>query len=461
MHRTKIKIQTAIFLTAICVAMGSCKKFLDERPIASLAVPTSLKDFQALLDHFQTMHHADVAAGEMSSTDYYVTEQDWLTQSENDRRMYLWENDHVFPEAPPNDWSNAYRAIYRANTVINGMIDTEPDLHEDPIEWHDVIGQAYFYRARAFLQATTLWTLAYDEKSADELLGIPIRLSTDFNEKSFRASLGETYTQIIDDLENAVKRLKRRDERIYRPDKAAAYALLSRTHLLMGSYDLAGNYADSCLQIQNSLLNYHELSSINDLQPQQNPEIIFYAHIYASSRLLLSPWMKVSDELYRHYGISDLRKTLFFQEVSINDSIDHVLFAGNYGENPLILFSGLTTPEVLLTRAECFVRKGDLEAGMEDIQLLWKNRMSVIPDDFPAYDQDRLLEVILEERRRELVFRGTRWGDIKRLNNSGLNIVLEREMGSEVFRLLPNSARFALPIPEQIVAIGGITQNPY
>jgi hypothetical protein len=71
-----------------------------------------------------------------------------------------------------------------------------------------------------------------------------------------------------------------------------------------------------------------------------------------------------------------------------------------------------------------------------------------------------LLDTILAERQKELIFRGERWADIKRLNLEGRNILLRRFVNNEWIQLEPNSPRYAAPIPEKVIDLSGMQQNP-
>ena len=75
-------------------------------------------------------------------------------------------------------------------------------------------------------------------------------------------------------------------------------------------------------------------------------------------------------------------------------------------------------------------------------------------------NSDELLTRILLERRKSLIFRGIRWYDLKRLNRDGANIVLKRKVEGKEFILQPNDLRYALPIPNDIIELSDIVQNP-
>ena len=70
------------------------------------------------------------------------------------------------------------------------------------------------------------------------------------------------------------------------------------------------------------------------------------------------------------------------------------------------------------------------------------------------------MALILLERRKELLMRGLRWMDLKRLNMEGAAITLTRTVNGQVYTLPPNDLRYALPIPEDVIAISGMQQNP-
>jgi len=75
-------------------------------------------------------------------------------------------------------------------------------------------------------------------------------------------------------------------------------------------------------------------------------------------------------------------------------------------------------------------------------------------------DADRLLRIILEERRKELIFRGLRWPDLKRLNkDSKFQVSLMRDFNGERYMLSPNSLNYGILLPQSAITVGGLIQN--
>lgn len=447
-----------LFLLLIIISFTSCKKFLDKKSNKQLVVPTSLKDLQALLDYNAKINLSGVASGEVSADDYYINYTDYNSlSSETYRRMYTWEKDYLFDNFP-NDWSRSYDVVYYANTVLEALQKIER-IATNGQDWDNIKGQALFLRANAFLQVLSVCAPAWDSASAANTLGIPLRLNTDFNETSTRASLADSYEKVINDLQNSISLLPLTPVHVYRASKPAAYGLLSRTFLWIRDYNRAGKYADSCLQLKNTLLDYNS-SSVNASAafPFQifNPETIFYNEASAVPPTLSTSRAKMDSFLYASYTTNDLRKTVFFK----SNNNGTYSFKGSYTQNAT-LFTGLATDEMYLIRAESYARGGNTTAAMNDLNALllkrWKTN-TYMPMN--AASPAEALSKILAERRKELLMRGLRWMDIKRLNREGAGIELKRILNGQTYSLPPNDLRFALPIPEAVIQASGMQQNP-
>ena len=444
------KLNFAMFLVFALGAWG-CKKFLDERSQSNLRIPSTVADFQSLLDNYAAMNYMDLSSAEMVAGDFYLTDADWASRSEQERRLYLWETSNVMTVST-NDWINMYNMVYRANTVIEGT----DELHASPSAvWSNVLGQGYYYRAKCFLQLLGSYALAYDE--TEEKPGIPLRLDTDFNERSVRSSVREGYQQVVADLKRSISLLPLTAVHVMRPSKPAAHALLARTYLMMRKYEEAGLHADSCLQLKSDLIDYNSLNL-----SLTNPFVMFHAETLHYTRFqtpssLNNTRAKISLEIINSYADGDLRKQAFYR--LNNGAYAH---RGSYS-GEAIPYGGLATDEVYLIRAESNARAGRIQVAMDDVNALlkmrWDKAKAFVP--YVASSKEAALDIVLLERRKELTLRGLRWSDIKRLNKEGRNISLTRTINGVTYTLPANSARFANPIPDNIIATSGMEQNKY
>lgn len=446
----------AIILGGIAVFFFGCEKFLDIKPSQKLVIPSKIDDLQGLLDNYLRLNFYEPSAAEISADDYYLSDPNWLgLVKEQFRRMYIWEKDNLFDEGV-GEWSYAYDNVFRANTVLDYIDKLSIEVSQQN-DLDNLKGQALALRARAFLKIAFIWAPAYDESSADNELGIPLRLNSDFNIASTRSTLRETYEQIIADLKQAIPLLPISQIHVLRTSKPAAYGLLARTYLSMRKYEEAGAYADSCLRIYNTLIDYNTLTaSANYPFKQFNEEVILATRMLTPSSLGNNQ-AKIDSFLYASYQDGDLRKTMFFKD-NRNGTYG---FKGSY-EGGASLFDGVASDEVYLMRAECNARIGKINEAMDDMNRLlrmrWDKKKIFIP--IHTTNKEEALAFILQERRKELLMRGLRWMDIKRLNKEGANISLARKIKGEVYRLPPGDLRFALPIPEDVISLSGMKQNP-
>lgn len=451
------KLLAAFTLIVNLLIFSGCEKFLAEKTSKKLVVPQQLEDFQALLDNVSFTNLTGVSAGAVSSDDYYLPDVkfDALT-SENDRRMYTWEKDYVFSTDGFNNWSDTYNSVYYSNTVIlgiEGIVRTPANAKE----WDNVKGQALFCRGYSFLDAATIWCLAYDEKTAVKDLGLPLRLNTNFNESSKRSTVQKTYEQIISDLKGAVALLPSNALSKFRANKAAAYGLLARTYLFMRKYREANLYADSSLMQQKELLDYNNLTlgAAYPIDMSVNPEFL-YARYLKTTPVLSTTNPVTLPELYNSFEDDDLRKRAFFAK----NSDGSFYFKGSYfGRSSL--FSGIATDEVLLIKAECMAIENDPHGCIALINQLRLKRWdkNKVYSPYSTSDPVEARKLVIIERRKELMMRGLRWMDVKRLNKEGYNISLSRAVHGKTYTLGANDLRFALPIPEDVIALSGMEQN--
>ena len=442
------------FLAAASLLLGACTKFLETKPNQALAIPNTLVGLQALLDTYFRLNTNDPGSSETSADNYYLSDADWSSLTEPERRLHTWQADRVIPDYQ-NDWSTVYGTVYITNVVLDNIHSIERNV-SNQTDWDNTKGSALVFRARAFLQAAIIWTAPYDPATVETAMGIPLRMSQDFNKPSTRGSLKQTYMQILQDLKDAVNLLPSNPLHVMRPSKAAAYALLARTYLAMGNYDSCLLCADNCLKIKNTLLNYNTLNANSAFPiPQLTAEVIMESLIPAPAPLRINR-AKIDSVLYNSYTANDLRKTVFFN----SNGNGTYGFKGSYEGNPN-LFSGIATDEVYLMRAEANAKLGNLTPALADLNTLLQNRWKTgtyLPPLNPS--AATLLDLIRTERRKELLMRGLRWMDIKRLNTEGANISLTRILNGQTYSLPPNDLRFAIAIPEEIIQLSGIPQNP-
>lgn len=446
--------------------INGCKKsFLDEKPSAKIVLPTTLDDIVGILDNpafysFSSPALPIISADEFEYRDYNT----WRSlPTVAERNTYIWATD-LYEDLPNlEDWFTPYKAIFYANNALSGL-EKIPINRDNTEKYMNTKGWAHFNRAYFFYVLASNFCKSYDSQTAENDLGIPLKLSPVIDEIVQRSSLKETYEQIFKDLNIAKQLLEKQPiplEQKNRPSLTAVYALEARMYLNMREYEKAELAADNCLGLYAKLINYNKVTLPNTRPFSISNEENLFATGSASMFLGVvltraNVSIKIKESLLNLYEPEDLRLKIYFTLANGGGYIMNRGYLGT-GSYP---FTGLATDEIYLIKAECVARRGDFESSMTVLNKLLINRfppLKFIPKQ--ANSPEQAMEVILNERRKELIWRGIRWEDLKRLNKEGANITLTRLLNGVTYSLLPNDSRYVFPIPSAEIAYSGITQN--
>jgi len=453
-----------LLLTVIGLLGGGCRKaFLAQKPSTNLLVPNSLSVLQELLDNTQVMNISP-ALGEVSADNFYFLQATYNQLDTKESNAYIWAQDIYDGQGLVSDWDIPYQQVFYANTVLQGLAGIQPDS-TDQAEWNMLKGWALFNRAFAFFNIAELFARPYDSVSAATDLGIPIRLSPDINEKTTRATLEASYVQILNDLNTAEGLLPTTVpvNNLNRPSRPAALALKARIFLSVRDYVDALINADSALQAYPTLLDYNTLDTGGPFPVQKNmPEILYQSTFpqIGNGNALVGfgcSGCVIDTNLIASYAPNDLRRSIYY----FQRAVDTFILKGSYAAS-IFPFSGLATDELYLIRAECYARDSQTTNALNDLNFLLSNRWRT--GTYTAYSiasASEALDTILIERRKELAFRGIRWSDLRRLNQEGWDIILNRFINGQHYSLSwSDSNLFTLPIPPDVIQFSHIQQNP-
>lgn len=460
-----------VILSLIMLFLIGCKKdWLDEKPKLSFVVPTTIADYQALLDNssnstgtyftggFLGFNHEQNFLPLIATEEFNVLDASIETEGQTVQNTYKWAREIFTETNTSSDWNNPYKKIFYTNIVLEGIEKIIPVSGPEQTAWNQVKGSALFFRAFGHFEIAQEFSKPYDETTSNSDLGIPLRLSSDLTILNNRATVQETYSKIISDIQTArdILPVKSPNSLLYklRPTKNAADALLARIYLSMGKYDSAWKYADHALSDYNELMNYN--TDLENGRPVRfNKEVIFHSISLGSSLLSLTRVI-VNPDLYSIYSGNDLRKAAYFRTFTAR-----IRFVGGYDQSTFP-FTGLATDEMLLIRAETNARKGMVTEALRDLNSLLEKRWTTgtfVPVD--AANTTEAIQKILLERRKELCFRGIRWSDLRRLNKEPQFVqTLTRTVAGRTYTLPPNDLRYVFPIPPDVIQLSGMQQNP-
>lgn len=472
-------------LIVIALILGgffsSCDKYVDIQPKGQV-IPRTANDLRLVLNN-------SIALAGSSSHIWYM-DDDLVIPSQRFSYIqtnallktivpvYGLEDEFYGEEEFDMDWYYNYESIATANYVLDNL-DLVTGTQTQLIE---IEAEAKLQRAFHYWQLVSQYGRHYGAGDPNEAeTGVPlVKQFANVQASLQRASIQEVYDLIIEDLIFAVEN-SAEDIRtfVFQGSKWSAYGILSRVYLHMGQYQMALDYASDALGIKNDLMHYPtELSNYaNTLgSPERDAgadvEIMLhkqgtvpYRYAYVPGvGFGVSQYLYLTDELIALYDQTN--DTRFRDLTSVDASAGRARIYKGWTKMSMSAENGLSISEVLLIRAECYARLNNPDAAMDDVNYLRANRIDSSDPlivELSATSSAEALQKVLEEKRRELAFRGVRYFDIKRLNaleNAGIGLTRNNFDGVEV-TLPANHVKWAMPIPVREMLINPeIMPNP-
>lgn len=161
-------------------------------------------------------------------------------------------------------WSNRYSAIKNYNVFIKGVENLPEEYQGLAAQAQKIKGEAFFFRASAYLDLVRHFSPAYGSNSASAAnSGVPLVLVYDQNEKPSRATVQEVYDQIKKDLDSAAVNLAG-----VAGAKASQKITIDAVNALYARYYLDtrdfGNAAAKANEVINSKAGYALSSSVKE-----------------------------------------------------------------------------------------------------------------------------------------------------------------------------------------------------
>ncbi len=453
-----------------CLSAGlltsSCNKFLDEMP-KGVVIPSKLQDYQALMSN-------PIKVTRTSNNIFFATDEIQLPESLRSAAIdwagrsavnaYDFTAEHYDITENDEDWNYAYSAIYIFNTVIEGLkINTE----DNPKLSNQLMGEALVHRAFTNLILVNQYAEHFGSPIHPEL-GIPLPLKPDIDARLKRSSIQEVYQQIEKDLLAAIDLLPEKASYSYRPSKAAAFGTLARMYLYQREWEKAADYADKALALQSFVYDYNDFKHSNPNNHAAS-QVSGYPAASVDKRhmVFLKYFIKatafnynfmISEDLAEAFQLGDLRKV--FGTTDKDYYGKPLLGLGVLENKPAYDYNngGITTQELLLTRAEANARLSKTSIAMKDLNDLRQKRFEkshyIV---LTAGSKEEALEKILQERRIELAFTGLRLADIKRLNLEGREMPFKHGK----VEIKANDPRLVFPIAPKVISLNAnLIQNP-
>ncbi len=390
-----------------------------------------------------------------------------MTFNENANRLTLSDN---------NLYENCYDYILRSNIVISGI---DNSTGSDSLK-QLAKAEAKIMRAWDHFVLVNTFAKAYNPSTAATDGGIAIMDKYDLEATPSKSSVADVYTFILKDINESLPLLQVTPATVYHPSKAFGYALKALVCLFHHDWSDAKEAATQSLALNNSLIDYVALEKaggpmkVATYAKGGNPEVLNYAYQGSYSDNPAYTYGMISPELVALYGSNDERLNLFFKTTGNsvyyfdegsgaalwNTSITYTKFQ--------YMAVGLRTAEVYLILAEAEARLGNIK---EATGVLNQLRVKRIKGDEATLaqpsTQKAMVQAVIDERRKELLFGFHRYWDLKRLNVEAdyaktitRTFPIVTATTRQTYTLAPDSRLYVIPFPEDVRAKNtNITNN--
>ena len=432
-----------IFSLLFSVALTSCDSYIDITPKGKITVDSVSQYYQLIADPMRAYYPSSFI---LLSDDQWAKESEILgkesTSSDGINFTFNEAADRTIL-ADNNLYENMYKNILRSNLVISNIDDAIGDPTLKPL----AKAEARAFRAFDHFLAVNTFAKAYDPATAATDGGVCIVDHYDLEAILPKSTVAAVYDFIIKDLEESVELLQEEPVNIYHPNKAFGYALLAKVYLFHRDWEKAKAAAEKAFALNSALVDYNEIRNAGGLardtkySKDKNPEVLSYhwmAGWGSGEEICLLHYGMISPELKNLFESNDLRYSLFFRDnaSSMVDWFDYGsgaaiwLRANNNIDRFTYMSVGLRTAEVYLILAETNARLGNLSAATDYVNQLRAKRLSGDYAIAQPATQKEMMDQIIVERRKELLFGFNRFFDLKRFN-------LEPEYQKTIVRQFP------------------------
>lgn len=381
-------------------------------------------------------------------------------------------------------WEYGYKVADNAARIIEAskaIYETSNDEEKKQLD----LCMAEAYALRAYSQLVLVNIYAHQIKvNGQDFSKEPGIVVIDMPKEALkdvsRSSIGDTYTAILTDLNNAIssfdKAGKDRGDAKY-IGKAATYGILARTHLYMENWDEAISAANSALSLKpetNTLAYTKEAYQALYNSPFKNTESLFELAITTttnwsanSSGTLWSTYnYSPSPKLKGMYSVNDCRTSIFADGKESTPQAP-IFNGGKYScvgaGNPALATNYIiNAPEMYLIIAESYLNSTtqyDIDKSKDALLTVAKRNSDIASkSDLPS-DKNDLLNFIKDERGRELFQEGLRLYDLRRWDENAEVYAYNSPSVAFTFNNYKIS-NLVFPIPSAEVNAGfGVEQN--
>lgn len=462
----KFSLLPVLALGASC-CLPSCDSYVDLTPLGTLTVDSVYTYYELVANPMRSYYPSSFA---YLSDDLWPKESKIIGSESTSMDGILFTANEAAERSLLSDnnlYENMYSDILRCNLIIDNV---------DHVPGSEAIrtlakAEARTFRAWNHFIAVCTFAKAYTEATAATDGGVCIMEHYDLEAKPVKSTVAEVYDFVIAELEAVVPLLEETPFNIYHPSRAYGYALLAQVYLFHRDWEKARIAALEALRLNSSLVDYNEINDNGGIARYRvyadanNPEVLSYMWLasgWTAEAATYYNYGVISPELVNLFEPNDLRYSLFFRQSGSTISLYYDAGSGAAIWTPATTTArfcymavGMRTAEVYLTLAEAYARQGDIASATDYVNRLRSKRLTGVSAIAQPDSQQAMMEQIILERRKELLFGFHRFFDLKRFNTEAAYAktitrvfpIVNTSVEQRTYTLRPDSRLWIIPFP--------------
>lgn len=364
-------------------------------------------------------------------------------------------------------YNQAYTYINRWNTIISLVDNSKGDQSVKRL----AKAEAQVFRAYDHFLLINTYAKGYDPQTAATDGGICIMDKFDLEAQPAKSTVAQVYDFIQKDIEDALPYLQEKPLDVYHPSLAFAYAFKAKVHLFKREIAKAQEAAEKSLSYNNQIFDMVAYNAQGGptavaVPAANNVEVLSYMYMLGNTEMNLGQTFVISPELRTLFGTNDARFNLFFNTTSTSnlDQGSNTAYWATQFTRFFYPTVGMKTTEVYLMLAECYARENKLNEAVGVLNTLRAKRIlsGTVNLTVPATVKETM-NLVVSERRKELLFGFNRFFDLKRLNTeidyaktvTRVFPLVNKTVPQKTYTLQPNSRLYIVPFP-----LTALTKNP-
>lgn len=447
----------------LLLSTAACEDYTDLTPKGSLVIETADQFLETVslpnrgypINNFQYL-----------SDDQWMKEADVIGKTPNINTINFTfdeTTDRVSLLNTSSFYNQAYTYINRWNTIISLVDDSKGEASTKQL----AKAEAKIFRAYDHFLLVNTYAKGYDPQTAATDGGICIMDKFDLEAQPSKSTVAQVYAFIQKDIDEALPYLQEKPMDVYHPSLAFAYAFKAKVHLFKREIASAKAAAEKSLSYNNKIFDmvaYNTQGGPNvvAVPAANNIEVLSYMYMTGYTEMNFAYQYIISLELRTLFGTNDARFNLFFNTTSttnLDQGSNTAYWATVYTKffYPTV---GMKTTEVYLMLAECYAREDKFTEAVDVLNTLRAKRiLSGTVNLAVPTTRKETMDLVINERRKELLLGFNRFFDLKRLNTeteyaktvTRVFPIVNKTVPQKTYTLQPNSRLYIIPFPLSVL----------